>query len=238
MKQPNNSDSKKISVSVILPCHNEEKAIARCILEAKKVLRETNLYGEVIVSDSSSDNSRAIAQKYADRVVHHGLKGYGRAYLEGVKFATGQYLFLADADGTYDFKEIPRFISLLAEGYDLVIGNRLNKKIHNGAMPWLHRHVGSPFLSFLVRTIFGIPVYDINSGQRAITKEGWDKLNLTSPGMEFASEMIIKAKQKNLKMKEVDVAYMTRIGESKLKTLPDGLRHLFLIVKLTIRRYV
>lgn len=238
MEQVSRSDDKKISVSVILPCHNEEKAIAYCILEAQKALRESDLCGEIIVSDSSNDDSEAIAKKYADKVVSHGLKGYGQAYLEGIRFATGQYLFLADADGTYDFKEIPRFIFQLTQGYDLVIGNRLNKKIHHGAMPWLHRYVGSPLLSLLARIVFKVPIYDINSGQRAITREGWNKLNLTSSGMEFASEMIIRAKQENLKIKEIDVQYLPRIGKSKLRTLPDGLRHLFLMVKLLVKQNV
>ena len=181
---------------------------------------------EIIVSDSSSDKSAEIARKLGVKVVKHNLVGYGNAYLQGLKHAKGDYIIIGDADNTYNFLEIPRFIEQLNKGYELVIGSRLGGKIEKGAMPLSHRHLGTPVMNFLLKLFFGKKVSDCNSGFRAIRKTALDKLNLKTGGMEFASEMIIKAAKKNLKIKEIPITYSRRIGPSKLNTLSDGWKHL------------
>ena len=214
------------NISVILPCRNEEKALDLCITSIKEVFKKNNLDGEIIVSDSSTDKSPEIARRHGVILAKHDKDGYGIAYLEGFKVAHGKYLFLADADGTYDFEEIPKFIKILEEGNDFVIGNRFNKKLNRNLMPWSHYYIGNPILSFILRVLFRTQVRDAHCGMRAIKKESLDQLNLQTTGMEFASEMIIKAVKNNLKIKEVDIEYKERKGESKLNTLSDGWRHL------------
>jgi len=141
---------------------------------------------------------------------------------------------MADADGTYDFKEIPRFIKYLDEGYDLVIGNRFARSLKVGVMPWSHQYLGNPILSFLFRLFFKTKITDVHCGMRTIKKEALNKLNLKTPGMEFASEMLIEASFKKLKIKELPIDYLPRQGFSKLKTISDGLRHLELMIRKAI----
>jgi glycosyltransferase involved in cell wall biosynthesis len=159
-------------------------------------------------------------------VVKHDKKGYGIAYLEGFKTVKGKYVFCADADGTYDFNEIPRFLHYLRQGYDFVIGNRFKGKMNKEAMPFSHRYIGNPFLSMILRLFFKAKVGDSHCGMRALTKEAIDKLELKTTGMEFASEMIIKAAKNKLKIKELAIDYHKRIGKSKLSSFTDGWRHL------------
>ena len=214
-------------ISVVLPCRNEEKAIGICIKKIKQAftsLKEKSY--EIIISDSSSDKSAEIAKKMGVKVVKHNLVGYGNAYLQGLKHAKGKYIIMGDADNTYNFLEIPRFVRELDKGYDLVIGSRLAGKIEKRAMPFSHRHLGTPVMNFLLWLFFRKKTSDCNSGFRAIKKEALDKLNLRTGGMEFASEMIIKAAKKNLKIKEIPITYSQRIGPSKLNTLNDGWKHL------------
>ena len=213
-------------VSVVLPCRNEQPALAQCLTQIKQVLQQNNINGEIIVSDSSTDSSPDIAKQFGVVLVKHNQDGYGAAYLQGFKAAQGRYLFLADCDGTYDFSEIPNFIDYLNQGFDFVIGNRLNGKIAPKAMPFLHRYFGSPLLSLIFRLLFWYKVKDINCGMRAITKSGLEKINLKTTGMEFASEMLIKAVRQNLKIRQVTINYNQRLGKSKLKPLADGWRHL------------
>ncbi|HRY36595.1 MAG TPA: glycosyltransferase family 2 protein [Candidatus Magasanikbacteria bacterium] len=213
-------------ISVILPCRNEEEALPKCLQTIQKIIAEQKLNAEIIVSDSSVDSSPKIALDFGVILVKHDQEGYGRAYLEGFQAAKGDFFFIADCDGTYDFAEIPNFIKFLQEGYDFVIGNRLKGKIDKGAMPWLHRYVGSPVLNFIFRLFFRRKIGDINCGMRAFTKESLQKMKLKTAGMEFASEMIIKAVKKDLHIKEVIIDYHTRLGKSKLKTFADGWRHL------------
>jgi len=216
-----------MKISVILPCRNEEKTIALCIEKINKALKGKSY--EIIVSDSSSDRSAEIAGKYKNvKVVKHNLYGYGNAILQGVKEAKGDYIIIGDGDNTYDFSEIPRFISELDKGYDLVIGKRT--AIEKGAMPPSHRYIGTPVLNFLISWFFGKKVSDINSGFRAIKKEKLKELNLKTTGMEFASEMIIKAVKKNFKIKEIPISYSRRKGESKLRAFNDGWKHLRFIL--------
>lgn len=213
-------------LSVILPCRNEEKSLAVCINQIKEVLAKADISGEIIVSDSSKDNSPQIAKQLGVSVVKHDLEGYGRAYLEAFKVAKGKYYFLADADGTYDFKEIPVFLNELKAGFDLVIGNRFLGKMEKGAMSLGHKYFGNPLLSFLLRLFFRVKIYDVHCGMRAITAQAINRLDLRTTGMEFASEMIIKAAKNKLKIKELPINYFRRKGQSKLRSLVDGWRHL------------
>lgn len=218
--------AKDPEISIILPCRNEEKALPFCLKQINKTIKECNLDAEVIVSDSSSDDSPNIALEMGAILVKHDKEGYGNAYIEGFKVARGKYIFMADADGSYDFRNIPRFIGLLKAGNDLVIGNRFGGEIDDGAMPFLHKHIGNPILSNVLGIFFGNYVSDSHSGMRAIRKEVLDRLNLRTIGMEFASEMIIKSIREGLRIKEVPIKYHKRIGDSKLKTFSDGWKHL------------
>jgi glycosyltransferase involved in cell wall biosynthesis len=213
-------------ISIILPCRNEEKALPICIKQIKDVVQKNNLSAEIIVSDSSCDKSPEIARREKVILIKHDKEGYGVAYLEAFAKAKGKYIFMADADGSYDFNQIPEFISYLKRGYDLVIGNRFSGKMQRGSMPFLHRAIGNPILSGILRLFFRGNIKDSHSGMRAIKRESLDKLKLKTTGMEFASEMIIKALNQNLSIKEVPIAYNKRIGSSKLKSFSDGWRHL------------
>jgi len=224
-------------ISIILPCRNEEESIGECITDIKNILGQHNINGEIIVSDSSSDKSPEIAASLQANIIKHDMIGYGRAYLEGFKIATGKYIFMADPDGTYNFSEIPNFLNFLNSGHDLIIGNRLKGKVHDGAMPWLHRFVGTPFLSSIFHILYGHKIGDINCGMRAISRQALDSLELKTTGMEFASEMIVRAVKKKLKIKEIPIDYYKRKGESKLKTIPDGWRHLHFLLNDFISKY-
>lgn len=215
-----------ITISVILPCRNEEKAIGLCLAQIKEVFLKNSIKGEIIVSDSSTDKSPEIVQEFGATLIKHNKEGYGAAYLEGFKEALGKYFFLADADGSYDFNELPKFIKYLEQGYDLVIGNRFAGQIEKGAMPPLNRYLGNPILSLIFHLFFRAKIKDIHCGMRALRKETVAKLNLRTTGMEFASEMIIKAIKKKLKIKELPINYYKRVGKTKLKPFADGWRHL------------
>jgi len=214
-------------LSIVLPCRNEEQALGPCLAVIRETLKTHQIDGEIIVSDSSTDSSAEIATKFGAKLVKHDQVGYGQAYLEGFKVVRGKYLFLADPDGTYDFQEIPRFLKYLQqEGYDFVIGNRFKGKIEQGAMPRLHRWIGNPLLSFLLRIFFRTNLGDSHCGMRAISKKALERLSLKTTGMEFASEMIIQALKKKLKIKELPINYYKRKGPSKLSSLRDGWKHL------------
>ncbi len=213
-------------VSVVLPCRNEEKTIGKCITQIKSLFKENNIKGEIIVSDSSTDSSRKIIKKHKIKLIEHDEEGYGIACIKGIEKAKGKYILIGDADGTYDFNEIPLFLDKLEEDYDLVIGSRVRGDIKKGAMPFLHRYLGNPLLSFILNLFFHTRVSDTHSGFRAIKKTQIEKINLKTRGMEFASEMIIKAAKNNLKIGEVPITYYPRIGKSKLRSFSDGWRHL------------
>jgi glycosyltransferase involved in cell wall biosynthesis len=213
-------------ISIILPCRNEEKALDFCLTQVKKVIKENNLNAEVIVSDSSTDSSPEIALKQRVILVKHNKEGYGNAYLEGLKYAKGKYIFMADADGTYDFAEIPKFTEKLKEGYDFILGDRFKGKMEKNAMSWTHKYIGNPALSSLLRLFFKTKIHDVHCGMRMIKKDALERLDLKTTGMEFASEMIIQALKNNLKIKEIPINYYKRRGKSKLNSIPDGWRHL------------
>ena len=218
---------KKPEISIVLPCLNEEKAIGLCLDKIKEVVRENNLEAEIIVVDNgSTDRSCNIVREKQVKLVEEKEKGYGSAYLRGFGEAQGKYIFMADSDGTYDFNEIPTFISHLRQGYDFVIGDRFKGKMEKDAMPWFHRYIGNPVLSGVLRVFFNTKIRDVHCGMRAFKRDLLEQLNLRTTGMEFASEMILKAIRNNLKIKEVPIDYHEREGESKLKSLVDGWRHL------------
>jgi glycosyltransferase involved in cell wall biosynthesis len=212
-------------ISIILPCRNEEAALDFCLNQIEEVIKKNKLNAEIIVSDSSVDSSPDIASRHNVILVKHDKEGYGNAYIEGFKKASGKYLFMADPDCTYDFNEIPIFVSYLKQGYDLIIGNRFGGEISKGAMSWSHKYIGNPLLSSILRLFFKTKIHDAHCGMRAITREVLNKLKLRTEGMEFASEMIISALRNNLRIKEVPIGYHIRKGKTKLKPFRDAWRH-------------
>ncbi len=220
-----------VDVSIVLPCLNEESAIGGVIEEAWEGIAASGRSGEVVVADNGSvDASVEIAKKHGARVIHEERRGYGSAYLAGLEAARGEFIVMADSDGTYDLTKVKPFIDLLSGNCDMVIGSRLKGKIHRGAMPWAHRWIGNPILTKILTTFFGIRVSDAHCGLRAVRRSVLPVLELQSTGMEFASEMILKAGKRNLRIGEVPIEYRARAGESKLKTFRDGWRHLRLML--------
>jgi hypothetical protein len=213
-------------VSVIIPCLDEADSIERCVQLARATMEEHEIAGEVVVADNgSSDGSAALAEAAGARVVHEPRRGYGSAYLAGFAEARGEYLVMADADLTYDFTEIPRFVAQLDEGADFVIGNRM-KNIHPGAMPWLHRYVGNPLLTGILNLFFRSGIDDAHCGMRAIRADALGGLDLRATGMEFASEMVVRAAKQKLVTRQLPIEYLPRGGTSKLSSFRDGWRHL------------
>ncbi|HWY18181.1 MAG TPA: glycosyltransferase family 2 protein [Solirubrobacteraceae bacterium] len=218
-------------VSVVIPCLNEAENIEHCVLAARAALQRMDVPGEVIVADNASeDDSAALAARAGARVVVEPRRGYGSAYLAGFAASRGEYIVMADADLTYDFGEIPRFVTELQAGAELVMGDRMDN-IQPGAMPWLHRYVGNPLLSGLLNLFFRTGVNDAHCGMRALRRDVLARLDLRTTGMEFASEMVIRASKENLRIAEFPIEYHPRGGESKLSSVRDGWRHLrFLLV--------
>jgi glycosyltransferase involved in cell wall biosynthesis len=223
-----------IEVSVIMPCLNEAATVARCVGKARAALDRAGLVGEVVVADNGSDDdSPALAAAAGARVVSATPRGYGAAYLEGLKAARGRCLVLGDADGTYDFDDVPAFVAKLNEGNDLVLGSRFAGEILPGAMPWLHRYVGNPVLTGILGLFFGQRVSDAHCGMRALTRDALDRMRLRTSGMEFASEMIATAIRQGLRVAEIPIVYHPREGESKLRSFRDGWRHLRFMLLLS-----
>jgi glycosyltransferase involved in cell wall biosynthesis len=218
-------------VSVVIPCLNEEGNIATCVRAARDAISRMGVEGEVVVVDNDSeDNSARLAREAGARVVHEARRGYGSAYLAGFAAAGGRYIVMADADLTYDFAEIPRFVALLEEGAELVMGDRMDD-IQPGAMPWLHRYVGNPVLTGILNLFFKTGVKDAHCGMRALRSEILPRLDLRATGMELASEMVVRAAKERMRIAELPITYHPRGGESKLSSLRDGWRHLrFLLV--------
>src|SRR5271170_7727937 len=232
-KSPISTDAESAAplVSVVIPCLNEAENIEVCVTAALGALRDGAIDGEVLVVDNASeDDSAALAAAAGARVVSEPRRGYGSAYLAGFAAARGEYIVMADADLTYDFNEIPHFVSELDGGPELVMGDRMGN-IQPGAMPWLHRYVGNPVLTGLLNLLFRTGVNDAHCGMRALRRDVLPRLDLRTTGMEFASEMVIRAAKENLKIAEFPIEYHPRGGESKLSSFRDGWRHLrFLLV--------
>ena len=221
-----------IELSIIMPCLNEAETIARCIEKAKTGIQRSGVCGEIIIADNgSADGSPAIAKKLGARVVPVKEKGYGSALRGGIRAALGKWILMADADDSYDFSEADRFVKKLQEGFDLVMGCRLpvgGGTILPGAMPWKNRWLGNPVLSFIGRFFFKCPAHDFHCGMRGFTRAAFEKMELQTTGMEFASEMVIKATFKKFKITEVPIT-LHQDGRSRpphLKPWRDGWRHL------------
>jgi glycosyltransferase involved in cell wall biosynthesis len=218
-------------VSVVIPCLNEAENIEACVGAALQALRKMGVRGEVVVADNNSeDDSARLAEQAGARVVVERRRGYGSAYLAGFAASQGRYIVMADADLTYDFDEIPRFVAELEAGAEMVIGDRMDN-IQPGAMPWLHQYIGNPILTGLLNLFFRTGISDAHCGMRALRRDVLPRLDLRTTGMEFASEMVIRASKEKLKIAEFPIEYHPRGGESKLSSFRDGWRHLrFLLV--------
>ena len=219
----------ELELSIVLPCLNEAETVALCVGKAMRWLHDSGVAGEVIVADNgSTDDSPDLARAAGARVVTVRRKGYGNALLRGIRAARGRYVLMADADDSYDLENLGPFLEHLRNGDDLVMGNRFAGGIEPGAMPWLHRRIGNPVLSGIGRLFYRTPVRDFHCGIRAFRKEAIVDLGLRAGGMEFASEMIVKASLANLRISEVPTT-LRPDGRSRaphLRSFRDGWRHL------------
>ncbi len=225
-------------VSVVMPCLNEVRTLSGCIRQARAALDAGKLRGEIIVADNgSTDGSVELAQAEGAKVVHVARRGYGSALQGGFAAARGEYIFMADADGSYDFGEIPRFVAKLREGYDLVMGNRFAGEIKPGAMPWHHRYIGNPVLSGIGRILFRPNCGDFHCGLRAFDRVAIEPLNLNSSGMEFATELVTKAAAGQKRLSELPIALLPdgRDRSPHLRSVRDGCRHLMWMVQFKFR---
>jgi glycosyltransferase involved in cell wall biosynthesis len=229
-------------VSVVMPCLNEADTLETCVNKALRAFRECGIRGEVIVADNGSgDGSRDIARRCGARVVDVEAKGYGNALMGGIAAARGRYVIMGDADESYDFLEIPKFVAKLREGCDLVQGCRLpwgGGTVARGAMPWSHRWIGNPLFSRLSRWWFHAPIHDIYCGMRGFTKAHYESLNQRCTGMEFATEMIVKSSLHGCRMAEVPITLHPDGRKSHpphLKTMRDGWRTLRFFLMYTPR---
>jgi glycosyltransferase involved in cell wall biosynthesis len=218
-----------VLVSLVIPCLNEEKTVVVCIEKALASFQQLKIRGEVVVVDNgSSDRSAGLAAAAGARVVSHDVRGYGAALRRGIHEAHGKYVVMGDADNTYDYADLGQFVALLDQGADLVMGSRLRGQIHPGAMPWLHRWLGTPVLTFVLNRFFGARISDANCGMRGFRKEAIESLNLQADGMEFASEMVIRASQRRLRIAETPIDYYPSPPDRvpHLNSFRDGWRHL------------
>jgi glycosyltransferase involved in cell wall biosynthesis len=220
-------------VSAIIPCLNEERTLGICIAKAQEAFRGRGIKGEVVVGDNgSTDRSVAIAEELGARVAHQPVKGYGAAISAAATAARGKYLIMADADDSYDWSQLDAFIDELEAGAELVMGNRFAGGIEPGAMPPLHRYLGNPVLSAVARWAHRSPIRDFHCGMRGFTRDAFAKMGARSPGMEFASEMVINAHRAGLDIREVPIKLYPdkRDRPPHLRSFRDGWRHLRLII--------
>lgn len=220
---------KKPELSIVMPCLNEAETLAICITKAKHFLDNNQVEGEIIIADNgSTDGSQEIAKNLKAKVIPVKEKGYGSALKGGIEAALGTYIIMADADDSYDFEALLPFLTELRAGNDLVMGNRFKGGVEKGAMPFLHKYLGNPVLSFLGRLFYKIDIGDFHCGLRGFSKEAYYKMDLKTTGMEFASEMIVKSKLNNLKITEVPTTLKPdgRTRKPHLNTWRDGWRHL------------
>jgi len=216
-------------VSVVIPCLNEANSIAFCIDKALKAFKEAGINGEVVIGDNgSTDGSQKIAEDHGARVAHATMKGYGHALRAGIEAARGTFIIMGDADDSYDFTEVPRFVGKWREGYDVVMGNRFKGEIKPGAMPWHHKYIGNPVLSNMVKLLFHTSIGDSHCGMRGFTKDVYQRMDLRTTGMEFASEFVIKAVKLGVKMTEIPITLWPdkRGRPPHLRSFRDGWRHL------------
>ncbi|MEB3312052.1 MAG: glycosyltransferase family 2 protein [Snowella sp.] len=216
-------------ISIVMPCLNEYQTLPQCIAKAQEMIDKLQIAGEIIVADNgSTDGSQKLAESLGARVVDVPIRGYGAALIWGIRAAKGTYIVMGDSDDSYDFREAAAMIEKLQQGYDLCMGSRLRGKIMPGAMPFLHRYLGTPVLTMIVDWLFQAPFSDVNCGMRAFTKEAFLQMEMESTGMEFASEMLVKASILRLKATEIPIT-LHKDGRDRrphLKTWSDGWRHL------------
>ena len=228
MESPASADT-SLELTIVMPCLNEAETLAGCVEEALRALREQNISGEVIVADNgSTDGSQEIATRLGARVIPVSERGYGRALQGGIAAARGRFVLMGDSDGSYDFTHASRFVEKLRSGYDLVMGNRFRGGIQPGAMPWKNRYLGNPLLSGIGRLFFRCPIRDFHCGLRAFSRDAYHRLELRTAGMEFASEMVIKATLFALRITEIPTT-LRPDGRSRpphLRPWRDGWRHL------------
>ena len=233
MAAPGDADGVAPELSVVMPCLNEARTLETCIRKAQASFERIGIAGEVVVADNgSTDGSREIAEELGARVVPVEQRGYGAALTGGIAAARGRWVIMGDADDSYDFAELEPFVQRLREGYDLVAGNRFKGGIREGAMPWLHRRLGNPALSFVGRRLYGTPCGDIYCGLRGFDREKVAALDIRSSGMEFAIEMIVKASMMGLKVTEVPTTLSPDAEgrEPHLNTWRDGWRSIRLLL--------
>lgn len=226
-----------MELTILIPARNEETTIKVCVEKANMFLKKEKIDGEVLIADNNStDETASIAKKMGARVVQVQKKGYGSTLIQGSKTAKGKYVLMGDADDSYNFLEAKRFIEELKLGNDLVIGNRLEGKMEKGSMKWIHRYIGTPILSWLVKKKYHIQVGDINCGMRGYVTEKINGLDCQAEGMEYATEMLIKAKKSNLAIKEIPINFYKdkRNKRSHLRSFRDGVRHLKTIIRYII----
>jgi glycosyltransferase involved in cell wall biosynthesis len=224
--------SSDIEVSVVIPCLDEAETIAACIVEAEQALIASEASGEVVVVDNGSiDGSEHLAATAGARVIYEPRRGYGTACRAGFEAARGRFVVMGDGDGTYNFGQIRLILPGLRKGADLVTGTRLRGEMEEGAMPWLHRYIGNPLLTWLLASLFRVKVSDILCGLRGFKAELPTLLGLEADGMELCPEMIILAAKHGLEVEEVPVDYRCRRGQSKLRTFRDGWINLRLLIK-------
>ncbi|MGO9922261.1 MAG: glycosyltransferase family 2 protein [Isosphaeraceae bacterium] len=219
----------EFEVSVVMPCLNEARTVGRCVGKALQALKDLGVSGEVIVADNgSTDGSQGIARGYGARVIDVERRGYGHALRAGIQAARGCYIIMGDSDDSYDFTALAPFVEQLRAGYDLVMGNRFRGGIRPGAMPWLHRYVGNPVLTGILNLFFHSPIGDAHCGLRGFRKDSCARLSLAAPGMEFASEMVVKATLSHQKIAEVPIVLHPdgRDRPPHLRSFRDGWRHL------------
>ena len=219
-------------LTILMPCLNEEKTIGYCIDEAMRFLIENNIDGEILVADNmSTDGSAEIAEKRGARVVRIAEKGYGNALIGGINAAEGKYIIMGDCDMSYDFYNLGIFLQKLREGYKLVMGNRFKGGIEKGAMSFLHK-LGVPFLSFIGRIRYKVNVGDFHCGLRGFERKSAVSLGLSCEGMEFATEIIGRFALNGYSITEIPTVLRKdgRNGKSHLRSIPDGLRHLKLML--------
>lgn len=223
-----------LELTILMPCLNEAETIGTCVRKAMDYLARSGIAGEVLVADNgSTDGSQAIAEALGARVVAVAERGYGAALIAGIAAARGRFVIMGDSDDSYDFTALDPFVAKLREGHELVMGNRFRGGIKPGAMPPLHRYLGNPVLSTIGRVFFGSPVGDFHCGLRGFDRDAMRRLDLRAPGMEFASEMVVKATVQGLRIAEVPTT-LSPDGRSRpphLRSWRDGWRHLrFLLV--------
>jgi glycosyltransferase involved in cell wall biosynthesis len=218
-----------VEVSVVIPCLNEAQSIAVCVDKAVAGIEASGIPGEVIVADNgSTDGSQQIATQHGARVVSAALKGYGHALRAGIEAAQGQFIVMGDADDSYDFLDVPQFVAKWREGFEVVMGNRFKGEIKPAAMPWHHKYIGNPVLSGVLQVLFHTPIRDSQCGMRGFTKSVYQRMDLRTTGMEFASEFVIKATKLKVRMTEIPITlWPDRRGRPPhLRSFRDGWRHL------------